>query len=169
MKVRASELPEDGGHVRVRMGEADPEKVTLIPSSATVAHTPYYVLMESNRRLGPKVVQSPAGMACEPIYGFSDKGTYNRFCSNSQLALTPYPLVKVYLREQARTPGDGLKLVVVDAAGPREPCLRAATMAAVLAAQENHTTHLAAAYRLAFDPEADAYRLEDADLERVLK
>ena len=95
---------------------------------------------ESNRRIGPEVVKFPVGTACEPIYGFSDKGPYDRFCSNSQLALTPYPLVKFYLREQARTPGDGLKLVVVDAAGPREPCLRAATMAAVLEAQENHTT-----------------------------
>ena len=162
MKVRASELPKDEGHARARMGEADSEKVTFIPSSATAADTPYYVLMESNRRLGPKVVQIPAGMACEPIYGFSDKGPYDRFCSNSQLALTPYPLVKFYLREQTRTPGDGLKLVVVDAAGPREPCLRAATMAVVLEAQENQTTHVAAAYRLTFDREANAYRLEDA-------
>ncbi len=147
---------------RARMGEEEPEKVILIPRSATDAGTPYYVLLESNRRIGPKVVQFPAGMACAPIYGFSDKGPYDQFCSNSQLALTPYPLVKVYLREQAGTPGDGLKLVVVDAAGPCEPYLHAATMAAVLEAQENHTTHVTAGYRLIFDQEADAYRLEEA-------
>ena len=162
MKVRASELPEDEGHARARMGEEEPEKAITMPTSATAAGTPYFVLMASNRRIGPKVVQSPAGMECAPIYGFSDKGPYDQFCRNSQRALTPYPLVKVYLREQAGTPGNGLKLVVVDAAGPREPYLRAATMAAVLEAQENHTTHVPAAYRLAFYPEANAYRLEDA-------
>ena len=76
--------------------------------------------------------------------------------------MTPYPLVKVYLRAQAGTTGDGLKLVVVDATGPREPYLRAATMAAVLEAQESHTPHVNTAYRLIFDPEANAYRLEEA-------
>ena len=83
---------------------------------------------------------------------------------NSQLALTPYPLVKVYLRNQAGAPGDGLKLVVVDAAGPREPCLHAATMEAVLEAQENRTTHVTAAYRLMFDQEANAYRVEETSV-----
>ena len=133
-----------------------------MPMSAMVASTPYNVMMQSNRRVGPNVVQSPAGLECATIYGFSDKGPYDRFCSNSQQALTPDPLVKVYLREQAGIPGDGLKLVVVDAAGPHEPCLYAATMAAVLEAQENHTTYVTAAYRLIFDPEANAYRLEEA-------
>ena len=160
MKVRARELPEDECLARARMEE--PEKAVVVPVIATAAITPYYVLMELNRRIGPRVVQSRAGIECATIYGFSDKGPYDRFCSNSQLALTPYPLVKVYLREQAGTTGEGLKLVVVDAAGPREPYLRAATMAAVLEAQENHTTHVPAAYRLAFYPEANAYRLEDA-------
>ena len=130
--------------------------------SAMVASTPYYVLMQSNRRIGPNVVQSPAGMECATIYGFSDKGPYDQFCSNSPLALTPYPLVKVYLRAQAGTTDDGLKLVVVDATGPREPYLRAATMAAVLEAQENRAPHVNAAYRLIFDPESNAYRLEEA-------
>ena len=164
MKVRASELPEHAGHALARMGRERPEKAIIRPASATAARTPYYVLMESNRRIGPKVVQLPAGMECAPIYGFSDKGPYDRFCRNSQLALTPYPLVKVYLREQAAAPGDSLKLVVVDADGPRERCLHAATMEAVLEAQENRAAGVNTGYRLILDPTADAYRVEEAPM-----
>jgi hypothetical protein len=135
-----------------------------MPTSTAIDGTPYYVLMEGNRRIGPEVVQSDATTECSTIYGFSDKGPYDKFCSNSQQELTPYPLVKVYLREQAGAAGGGLKLVVLDAAGPREPCLRAATMKAVLEAQENRTTQVIAAYRLLFDQVADAYRLAEASV-----
>ena len=133
-----------------------------MPMIAEVAATPYYVLMDGNHRIGPKVVQLPSENECAPIYGFSDKGSFEKFCSNSQLALTPYPLIKVYLRSQADTPGDGLKLVVVDAAGPAEPYLHAATIEAVLEAQANRTTHVTAAYHLIFDQGANAYRVEEA-------
>ena len=132
--------------------------------SAVAVGTPYYVLMDGKRRIGPKVVQLHLGIECSPIYGFSDKGSYDKFCMHSQLALTPYPLVQFYLRNQTGATGDGLKLVVVDAAGPREPCLHAATMEAVLESQENRTAHVAAAYHLMFDQEASAYRVEEASV-----
>lgn len=132
-----------------------------MPVNALVAVTPYYVLMDGNRRIGPKVVRLPSGIECSPIYGFSGKGPYDKFCTNAQLALKPYPLVKLYLRSQAETPDDGLKLVVLDAAGPREPCLHAATMEAALEAQENRAPQVIAAYRLLFDQEANAYRVEE--------
>jgi hypothetical protein len=132
-----------------------------MPLNAVVAGTPYYVLMDGSRRIGPQVVQSHSGIECSPIYGFSDKGPYDKFCANSQQALTPYPLVKVYLRSQADAPGDGLKLVIVDAAGPSEPDLHAATMAAVLEAHVNRTAHVTAAHHLMFDREANAYRVQE--------
>jgi len=128
---------------------------------AVVADTPYYVLMNANLRIGPKLLQLEVGIECSPIYGFSDKGPYQKFCLNSQLALTPYPLVKGYLRNQVEAPGDGLKLVVVDAAGPREPYVYAATMEAVLEAQESRAAQVTTAYRLIFDREANAYRVEE--------
>ncbi len=162
MDMRERVRPEDEVPASVPMGEEQPEHVSPVPQNATATRTPYYVLMESNRRIGPTVVPVPAGVGCTPIYGFSDKRPYDQFCRNSQRALTPYPLVKAYLREQSGTPGHHLKLVVVDAVGPREPYLYAATMAAVLAAQENHSTHVTATYRLTFDQETNAYRLEEA-------
>jgi hypothetical protein len=118
--------------------------------------------MNRNRRIGPEVVQLLSEPRCLTIYGFSAKGPYDKFCMNSQLALTPYPLVKVYLRNQTDSQGDGLKLVVVDAAGPDDPCLNAATMEAVLEARLNRTPHVTAAHRLIFDQAASAYRVEEA-------
>ncbi len=135
-----------------------------MPISEVVAGTPYYVLMDGNHRIGPEVMQLHSGIECSPIYGFSDKYTYDEFCMNCQLALTPYPLVKAYLRNQAGAPGDGLKLVVLDAAGPREDFVHAVPMEAVLEAQENQTSHMTAAYRLVFVKEARAYRVEEVSV-----
>lgn len=129
--------------------------------SALVAGTPHYVLMDGNRRIGPEVAALPSEIACMPIYGFSDKGLYDRFRTNGQQALKPYPLVKGYLRNQIDAPDDSLKLVVLDAADASEPYLHAATMAAVLEAHEKRSVHVCATHSLIFDQEANAYRLEE--------
>jgi hypothetical protein len=129
--------------------------------STVAASTPNYVLIEGNLRIGPKIVPFDAGIECSAIYGFSDKGPYDKFCANSQLALKPYPLVNGYLRSQIDAPDDCLKLVVIDAVGPSEPCLHAATIEAVLEAHETHAAHVTAAYRLTFDEEANAYRVDE--------
>ena len=129
---------------------------------AIVSGTPYYVLNDCDGRIGPTVKQFDTGIECVPIYGFSDKGPYDQFCANSELPLKPYPLVKGYLREQIDTPGDGLKLVVLDAVGADDAYLHAATMHAVLEAQEKRTTCVNADYRLILDQEANAYRVEEA-------
>ena len=124
-------------------------------------------MIDGNLRIGPKVVAFDAGFECSAFCGSSDKGPYDKFCPNSQLALKPYPLVKGYLRNQIDAQGDSLKLVVIDAAGPSEPYLHAATIEAVLEAQERRAAHVTAAYRLTFDEGATAYRVAvDADVER---
>jgi hypothetical protein len=131
-----------------------------------VAGTPYYVLMNANHPVGPTVLRLDTDIECSPIYGFSDKGSYDKFCANSQQTLKPYPLVKGYLRKQIDAPGDSLMLVVLDAAGPREPYLHAAAMESVLETQESRATHVTAAYRLRFDEEANAFRMEaESDVE----
>ncbi len=131
-----------------------------MPMTAVLGATPYYVLMDENCRIGPSVVPLQTGTKCLAIYGFSDKELYDTFCSNSELELQPYPLVKGYLRSQVDSPDDGLKLVVFDAAGTRDACLYAATMDAVLEAQENRMTHVTATYQLMFDQAAQAYAIQ---------
>ena len=116
-----------------------------------VVCTPRYVLLDGDRRLGPKVIPLDSGVECSIIYGFSDKGPYDRFCGNSDLALRPYPLVEGHLRNQVGDSGSDLKLIVLDADGPRDRCLHAATMEAVLQAQENRLAQLPAAYELVLD------------------
>lgn len=130
-----------------------------MPTSAVVADTPNYVLMKAKRRIGPHVLPLRSGVECSPIYGFSVTRTYDQFRTNSEDALTPYPLVKIYLRMQASDSGGDLKLVVVDAAGPRAPRLHAATMEAVLEAQEKGTAQVNTEYELMFDQELGAYRV----------
>ena len=135
-----------------------------MPMTAVDASTPNYVLIDGALRLGPKIVSSDAGLECSAIYGFSDKGPYDKFCANSQQSLKPYPLVRGYLRNQIDAPGDRLKLVVIDAASPSDPYLHAATIEAVLEAQESRAAHVTAAYRLVFEQQAEAYRVEEASV-----
>ena len=132
-----------------------------MPVHGNVCSTPRYMLMNGTTRMAPEVVRLPTGIECLPIYGFSDKARYEAFCSNSQLALVPYPLVPVFLRHQTQLAGDCLKLIIMDAAGPAEPYLNAATMKAVLAAHENSAPHVSAECRLTFDTQANAYRVEE--------
>ena len=126
--------------------------------------TPKYVLKNGNGRIGPKVAPLCSGIQCSPIYGFSAKDLYDKFSLTSELALTPYPLVKGYLRNRVDSASVSLKLVVIDAEGLDEPYLQAATMEAVLEAMENNAIHVTARYRLVFDQQADAYRVEEASV-----
>lgn len=128
----------------------------------TVANTPRYVLVDGSSRIGPEMDPLSMGNRCLPIYGFSGKALYDKFLSQSELALTPYPLVGGYLRNQIESAGDGLQLVAIDPAGIDEPYLQAATMAAVLEAQEAKAMHVTADYRLVLDQQANSYRVEEA-------
>ena len=138
------------------------EREILMPMTTVSAPTPHYVLLYANRRIGPKVTQVHPQRECSPIYGFSDRGAYDRFCANSELVLQPYPLVTGYLRNQIDALGDCLKLVVLDASSPSEPDLQAATMEAVLEVHENRASEVNAGYRLTLDEESDGYRVEEA-------
>jgi hypothetical protein len=53
-----------------------------------------------------------------------------------------------------------IHLVVVDAAGPQETQLNAATMNSVLAAQEQKANHVTVSFRLRLDRKSRAYRVE---------
>ncbi len=130
-----------------------------MPTVAVLADTPYYVLMNGKKRLGPEVVPFSSGTECVAIYGFSDKNHLDKFRANSRLPLLPYPLTRSYLRDQTDLPRDGLNLVVIDVAGPGESWLHAATMEAVLQGQQDRTAHVTAAYDLTFEPDVAAYRI----------
>ena len=126
---------------------------------AVSVDTPRYVLMEGNTRIGPRMATTGLEGSGSPIYGFSAPAAYERFRANSEQALTPYPLVKFYLRNRMDEPGGNTELVVSDAVGPRDNTVHAVTVAAVLAALEAGTTRMPAECALEFDPQDDAYRI----------
>ena len=129
---------------------------------ALPANTPCYVLLDGKQRLVPKLIAPDSGPRCVAIYGFSDKQPYDLFIANSKLALTPYPLVKGYLKNQIAENSDVIHLVVLDATGLQETPLNAATMDSVLQAQEQNANQVSVSFRLTLDGDAKAYRVEKA-------
>jgi hypothetical protein len=130
--------------------------------TAQLVNTPYYVLLDGKHRLSPVLLPTDLRSEGVAIYGFSDKPPYDLFCANSELALTPYPLVKGYLKNQIAVAGDAIQLVVVDAAGPNDTQLNAATMKSVLEAQENKSERVTISFHLMLDRGSQAYRVEKA-------
>ncbi len=128
--------------------------------NALQVETPNYVLLDHTQRIGPELLALDSGQDCIAVYGFSDKQPYDAFCEHSELALTPYPLVKGYLRNRLEVAGDTILVVVIDAAGPDEPTLVASTMQLVLEAQEKDSPQVAVSYRLSKDAQSLAYRVE---------
>jgi len=96
---------------------------------------------------------------CVAFYGFSNKSSFDVFCRNSSLELTPYPLVKVFLRDQQTTVTGGLRLLVIDAGQPNAFQLLAATTEAILNAHENHETRLLPTHALTLDQGDGGYRV----------
>jgi hypothetical protein len=129
--------------------------------SALLVETPNDVLLDGKQRIGPELLALHSGKMCIAIYGFSGKQSYDAFCEKSERALTPYPLVKGYLQNQLEDAGDTLLLVVVDAVGPDESHLTAATMQSVLEAREKQSSQVAVSFRLTRDEQSQAYRVEN--------
>ena len=132
--------------------------------------TPNYVLLDRAKRLGPELIALGSGQKCIAVYGFSDKQPYDAFCKKSELALTPYPLVKGYLRNQLETADDAILIIAIDPAGPDESVLNAAIMQSVLEAQETKSLQVTVSHRLTRDEQKSAYRVEEiaSDVARPL-
>ncbi len=130
------------------------------PSMPVYLATPNYVLLAGKERLGPTLSAPDSASRYQIIYGFSDKQPYDAFCASDPVALTPYPLVKGYLQSQLENPGELVRLVVLDATGPHETELYAATMQSVLDAMNSKASHVTASFRLTFDTSTQAYDVE---------
>ena len=129
--------------------------------NALLVETPNYVLLDHAQRIRPEMLALNRAQKCIAVYGFSDKQPYDAFCENSALSLTPYPLVKGYLRNRLEVAGDTILIVVIDAAGPDQPILDASTMQLVLEAQEKEARQVTVTYRLTKDEQSAAYRVEE--------
>lgn len=127
-----------------------------------MAKVPRFVFMEGGHRFGPRAGTLSDGMESALVYGFSNKHAYDLFRVNCPEALQPWHLVKSYLRLHTKAAENHLRLVVLDATGPRQPCLYAATMEAVLEAIEQEADQIAGLYCLILDSHTGTYSLENA-------
>lgn len=121
---------------------------------------PRFVLFDERRRIGPPMLPSASGLEYCVWYGFSDQAMYERFRQNSPRALTPYPLVQTFLRAEAAKAQGSDSLLAIDALGPDDLSLRAATTAAVLAAHEQKAARVVTACELVRAAGSTAYRIE---------
>ena len=140
-----------------RIGSSKPTKDTRALKIAT----PQYVLRNESYAFGPNMTKSSSKLIYKSIFGFSDKPFYDKFSDESQIPLTPYPLVKGYLKNQITAVIDELlNLIIVDATGPAADVVYAATMDSILVAHESGDKQILATHLLRFDPKVNAYGLE---------
>jgi hypothetical protein len=118
---------------------------------------PRYVLLFDKQRIGPAIAEKEIAAHSVVIYGFSDEHCYGRFIARSGRRLTPFPLVKTYLRDQLSDHQNSLKLIVVDAEDAAQVTLRAVTMQAVLGAFENLLEHVNTSHLLTYTELSKAY------------
>lgn len=136
-----------------------------------LAKTPRYVLKEGSLPARPPLSPASLGIRSTVIFGFSDKPEYDAFIANSELALTPYPLVKRFLEGHLALDIDGLKLIVIDALSSHQQTLRAATFQSVLSSLRQNAKTVPVTHRLLLDESASAYAIEasaDTDAEPIV-
>jgi hypothetical protein len=130
-----------------------------LTSSETILSTPQYVLLDINRRIGPKLEPSDSKTPTTAIYGFTNKPLYDAFRLNTKQPLIPYPLVKRYLTKMIEEAGDSLSLIVLDANGPDQSMLQAAAIADVLAAHVKGEKNIASSHQLILNAATSSYRV----------
>jgi len=135
------------------------------------AKTPRYVLKDGSRITRPIVSPSSSDAKHTVIFAFSDKPEYDTFLRASLDALTPYPLVKGYLRNQLILDDEWLHLLVLDASGPQQEVLDATTFKDVLEAFQTDSNSVNVTYQLILDVASKGYRIEklkNATTEKVV-
>jgi hypothetical protein len=146
-------------------------KMQTLTSNNVVVATPRYVLLIDNEKMGPTVLSGDPDSRCVAIYGFSDKGPYDKFRENGDLSLKPYPLVKGYLRNQLSNDNGNesecLRLVVLDSSSPDERIVHAASMQAVLDSMMNQKPDVPVEYKLSLVKANGVYRLDDTQQSQI--
>ncbi|QEG21077.1 hypothetical protein [Mariniblastus fucicola] len=136
------------------------------------ASTPCYLLKHGSQPISVPIHPDDPNANCVCVYGFSDKPVYDQFVKTATRLLTPYPLVKGYLANQLATDSISAdtisetetvlrRLVVLDATDESQTVVLAASMASVLAAQQQGAKRVSVEYELTFDPSTKSYRFSN--------
>lgn len=122
--------------------------------------TPRYVLKDGTHPTSPTVVRGSSEDEPTAIYGFSSKLSYDVFWKSQSTALTPFPLVRLFLQNQIDLDGDLLRLVVLDATSPQQEMLQAATFQAVVEAFRESSDSVPVSHQLILAGDSSGYRVE---------
>ena len=124
------------------------------------AKIPRYILKDGSHPTRPIVLSETSRAESTVIFAFSGKPAYDAFLIASSQALTPYPLVKGYLQNQLALGVDGLRLIVLDAGGPQQEALDAATFENVLESFERNSESVPITHQLFRDEASRGYRIQ---------
>ena len=126
--------------------------------SAQFSLTPRYLLRQGLVPISPSMVQTADGPQVEAFFGFSGQSTYAAFIVESPTGMTPYPLVKRFLQTRIDLAADTLRLMVMDATGPKQARIFAATMRAVSEAFDSKMDSVEATHELLRDDASGQYK-----------
>lgn len=131
-----------------------PQQVCCSPEEAILvegfANTPRYFLKHGADPIGPGISPASTGSSVMVLFGFFDKLEYDRFQSASDLALTPYPLVKEFLTNRIELDDGTLRLMV----------LEASTFQMALKSFQTDSESVPVSHRLVRDEFSTDYRIE---------
>lgn len=122
-----------------------------------------YILLKDKQPLGPTVVADRDGTKQRVLFGFSDKGPYDVFIANALDGLTPYPLVKGYLKGLLEENKVKDPVIVLDAMSATEPFFHAATAQSVIACMESHASYIPITLRLDLVHDNGEYQVREFD------
>lgn len=131
--------------------------------------TPKFVLLQQSERIGPALNALDTGKDCLAIYGFSEKKHFDTFTKNSDLSVTPYPLVIGYLQNRLDADEAAILMVALNATGPNDPVVNATSMQLVIEALKKKSPQVAVTHRLSKDESSSAYNVEDLGSVPVLR
>lgn len=128
-------------------------------TNALSVATPRYLLLGDEGPIGPDVIQSQTDTVSSAVYGFSSKARYDLFCTASEQALRPYPLLKGHLRKPPDFTGKRITMISCDPDGPEDSDLRSTTAESLLHSLESSSDQVPVEFHLTASHRGAAYKI----------
>lgn len=125
----------------------------------STASTPRYLLLGSDGPIGPDVMQPEPDADSIAVYGFSSKARYDVFCTASEQALRPYPLLKGHLRKPPDFTGKQITVISCDPDGPEDSDLRSTTAESLVHSLESSSDQVPVEFHLTASHRGAAYEI----------
>ena len=129
----------------------------------TLARTPNYLMMHDHVVFGPKLTTASAEEGAHVVFAFTDKLQYDAFWATMNEKMTPYPLVKSYLRNRLQEDNSVQWLMVLDARNDHETRYQASTFQEVLISMEKRLDSVPITHCLTLDSESIGYAIAVVD------